>query len=661
MKLLRMTLENFKGIRQAEFDFGGHDANIYGANGTGKTTVFDAFTWLLFGKTSEERANFNPKTITNDGYVHNLNHSVECDVEVNGSVTTFKRVFHEVYKKIRGNAETVMSGHTTDYYINGTPKKEKEYLKYWENVFPDEETVKLLTMPYYFPEMLHWEKRRGILLEICGNISDAEIMETDDELINLEAMLGKQSVDEFKKTVKAQRTEINRKIEMLPARIDEANKAIPNISGLSEAEIDKQLTDLRREIWEAEKERAALLSGGTMQEQFRAQIAGYNADLAEAKEKYFANLNSANAGLRQMINEICNDLSTAEIGLEENQRILTQKKQFVADIELKRNEIFAAHRKMQEEYMAKQEEIFDESAALCDKCGQSLPAERVSDLHRNFNERKSNRLEELTLKMNALVEQGKNEVSKEKLAIATQEAADYEGLVENSERTVTELKVKRDEAQMQLRQSAPPPFEETKEYLDILSKINRAKEAEKQYEPDTSDIDGELTVLRETENELNNKKSAILTEKAQRKRISELEAEEKDLGKKYEEAEKALYLCEKFTRVKSALLNDKINEKFSTVRFRLFKQNITNDGIDDICDVLVPNDKGALVPFADANKAAKLNAALEIIGVLGEHYGIELPIFVDNAESVTHIIPTKGQLIRLVVSESDKVLRLETL
>lgn len=109
------------------------------------------------------------------------------------------------------------------------------------------------------------------------------------------------------------------------------------------------------------------------------------------------------------------------------------------------------------------------------------------------------------------------------------------------------------------------------------------------------------------------------------------------------------------------MLNDKINEKFSTVRFRLFKQNITNDGIDDICDVLVPNDKGALVPFADANKAARLNAALEIIGVLGEHYGIELPIFVDNAESVTHIIPTKGQLIRLVVSKSDKVLRLETL
>ena len=147
----------------------------------------------------------------------------------------------------------------------------------------------------------------------------------------------------------------------------------------------------------------------------------------------------------------------------------------------------------------------------------------------------------------------------------------------------------------------------------------------------------------------------------QKARISELEQEEKALGAQYEEAEHALYLCEKFTRVKSALLNDKINEHFKTVKFQLFKQNITNDGIDDICDVLVPTATGAFVPFSDANKAARLNAGIEIIGVLGEYYGVELPIFVDNAESVTHIIPTKGQLIRLVVSESDNELRLETL
>ncbi len=126
MKLIRMALENFKGIKKAEFNFGGYDTNIYGANGTGKTTVYDAFTWLLFGKSSEERANFSPKTITKDGAAHGLEHSVECDIEIDGITTTFKRSFHEVYKKTRGSAEALLSGHTTDYWINGVPKREKE-------------------------------------------------------------------------------------------------------------------------------------------------------------------------------------------------------------------------------------------------------------------------------------------------------------------------------------------------------------------------------------------------------------------------------------------------------------------------------------------------------------------------------------------------------
>ncbi|MDE7193354.1 MAG: ATP-binding protein, partial [Oscillospiraceae bacterium] len=219
MKLLKMTLDNFKGIGHIELDFSGKNANIYGANGTGKTTVFDAFTWLLFGRSSEERANFSPKTITSEGYTHNIGHSVECDIEIDGEIVTFRRVYHEVYKKTRGRADAVLSGHTTDYWIDGVPKKEKEYQQYWQGIFPNEEVVKLLTMPYYFPEQLHWEKRRGLLLEICGNVSDIAIMESDTELSELPSILGKQPLDGFKKIVKAQKAEINRELDLLPARL----------------------------------------------------------------------------------------------------------------------------------------------------------------------------------------------------------------------------------------------------------------------------------------------------------------------------------------------------------------------------------------------------------------------------------------------------------
>lgn len=661
MKLLKMTLDNFKGIRHIELDFDGKNANIYGANGTGKTTIYDAFTWLLFGRSSEERANFSPKTITFEGYTHNLGHSVECDIEIDGEVVTFRRVYHEVYKKTRGRAEAVLSGHTTDYWIDGVPKKEKEYQQYWQSVFPNEEVVKLLTMPYYFPEQLHWEKRRGLLLEICGSVSDLAIMESDTELSELPAILGKQPFEGFKRVVKAQKADINRELELLPARIDEAAKAIPNTAGLSEAEIDKQLADIRRDIWEAEKERAALLAGDDRSAQIRERISELNTALAEAKGRYIDRQNEVSAASHAKIYEARNELAKAENELEVNKILLAQKKRCVAGIEAKRGEILTDHRRMQEEYARQQAEQFDESATVCDKCGQALPTDRVNELREAFNERKSSRLTELTEQMNALVERGKSEASKDMLADAQRETTECEALISAAESVIAELKSRLEEAKEELHDTALPPFEQTAEYKDITAKIAAVKETERTSAPDTSAIDEEIAGYRAAESELIAKKSALETEKTQHSRIAELEAEEKKLGAAYDEAEHALYLCEKFTRVKSALLNEKINEKFRTVRFQLFRQNITNDGIDDICDVLVPTENGAFIPFADANKAARLNAGVEIIGVLCEHYGIELPVFVDNAESVTHIIPINGQLIRLVVSESDKELRLETL
>lgn len=661
MKLIRMALENFKGIKKAEFNFGGYDANIYGANGTGKTTIFDAFTWLMFGKSSEERANFSPKTITAEGAAHNLEHSVECDIEIDGMVVTFKRSFHEVYKKTRGNAEAVLSGHTTDYWINGVPKKEKEYQKYWQDIFDSDEEVKLLTMPAYFAEQLHWEKRRTILLEICGNISDLAIMETDTELKELSLKVGNNSVDEYKKIVKAQKTTINKKLELIPARIDEATKAIPDkLPTDSKETMEQRAADLRKAISEAEAERASILIGSDKEAHIRTEIAEQNTALSEARARYSERQRETTDTALEKVQEIRKKLAGEQNDLLHNTQAFEQAKQLVSNIEQKREEIISAHKSKRIEYTKIEAEQFDEKSTVCDKCGQTLPKDKILDLKALFNERKSNRLTELTEQMNALLEKGKSEASKEMLQEAKELVECCESLINANRLNIDTFKRELEGAQKDVDLVKLPPFETTDEYNQITAKIEELKSS-KTETPSTDGIDARIADMRKAEETITASIAALETEATQRARITELEQEEKELGKQYEEAEKALYLCEKFTRVKAALLNDKINEHFKTVKFQLFKQNITNDGIDDICDVLVPTAAGAFVPFSDANKAARLNAGIEIIGVLGDYYGVELPIFVDNAESVTHIIPTQGQLIRLVVSESDKELRLETL
>lgn len=657
MKLIKMKLNNFKGVKEAEFAFDGRNADIYGANGTGKTTVFDAFTWLLFGKSSEGHAGFSPKTITDNGYAHNLEHSVECSIEINGTVTEFKRSFREVYKKIRGNAEAVFSGHRTDYWIDGVPQKEKEYQRFWQDIFPNDDVVKMLTIPNYFAEQLGWETRRGILMEMCGNITDDDVINSDTELKELADLAGNRSIGDYKKAVKAHRAEINKKLEVIPARIDEAKKAVPEID-MTEAEIKTRKAECDTIISKLETERAALMTGGAS-EATAAETLKLKNQLEELRILYTKKMQKNSEAYYKAISDIQNELQAQETNIAGSERLLDESRRKVIDIERKRSEIMKSHKALQLEYAQTQAEQFDETLTVCDKCGQALPPERITLIKAEFNERKSKKLSELRNRMGALIDQGKNEASKEMLSEARDQSEKYEQRVKDFMTAVSVLRERLKEKKENAEKDKMPPFEATAEYTAMMKEIERSECEEKSSRPDTSKIDAQIAAVRAEMQEIEAKLSKIGLCEMQQLRIETLEKTERDLGAEYEKAEKALYLCDKFTRIKAAMLTDKINGKFKTVRFQLFRENVTNDGTEDICNVLVPSAGNVLVPFADANKAAKVNAGMELIEALGEYYGVQMPVFIDNAESISHIIPTQQQLIRLIVSENDTKLRLK--
>ncbi len=154
MKLFNLKLENFQGLKAMSFNFDGKNASIFGDNGSGKTTVFNALTWLLFDKASTAAKNFTPKTKSASGDVHFLDHAVEGQFRLaNGHVLTLRKVFREIYKKRRGSASEEFSGHTTDYYVQKVPATEREYLSTVLTLLgSDLEQAKILAMPGYFAE-----------------------------------------------------------------------------------------------------------------------------------------------------------------------------------------------------------------------------------------------------------------------------------------------------------------------------------------------------------------------------------------------------------------------------------------------------------------------------------------------------------------------------
>ena len=224
MKLLKLTLSNFKGVKSFTLEPNGQDVTVYGANGTGKSTLMDALLWLLFDKNQHFKT-ASVKTLGRTGdELHGLDHTVEGSFLLDDNRTvTLKKTMAEKWVKKRGTADKTFSGHSTDFWVDGVPYKLKDYKEQINNLVPDEELFKLLSSPFYFASVLPWQKRREILLDICGDISTQEVINSNDNLTDLLDLLGNYSIESFKKIVSEKLRKLNTEIAEIPVRIDEAN------------------------------------------------------------------------------------------------------------------------------------------------------------------------------------------------------------------------------------------------------------------------------------------------------------------------------------------------------------------------------------------------------------------------------------------------------
>ena len=652
MKIKSLCLENFQGIQHAEFDFDGLSASIYGDNATGKTTVFNAVTWLLFDKASTGAKNFTPKTKGAGGDLHNLDHSAEASfIMPSGEIATFKKVYHEVWKKKRGSSTEEFDGHTVDFYIDGVPVKEKQYTGTLQNYCGGIERMKILTMPDYFAEVMPWDERRKILIELCGDVTDADVIRSSEDLAEIDSYLRKPgtgnqfySVEEYKKIAAARKSEINKHLQALPGRIDEAQRAIPE-STVSVEQVEAAIATKTATRESLLAQRASLLTGGTAVSEARKRTAEAEAALASARSSYAAQTSEANA---QTLDEIAK--LTMQMG-EANAKASAERataKQCRDDAKL----MTKYREQLLTEYAQVQATIWDEAQETCPTCGQRLPADQIDALKADFNQRRSERLMEIN-------QRGKETCDKAVIASAIQKAEDAEKAASMADTEAAFIQPRLDALRAKLTQV--PAFETTPEYFTLSGQITICRAAEREAAqnsaPDTSAIDSQIRALDAELDDLQRKKAQQEQAETQKQRIAELEEDEKRLGAEYENLDRGVWLCDEFTKAKVKLLTSRIDSKFKNVRFRLFQEQL-NGGVKNDCEVLIPGDGGRMVPYTFANNAARINAGLEIIGVLADHWEMEMPVFIDNAESVTHLARTWTQTIRLVVSERDAQLRL---
>lgn len=646
MKLRYLELGNFKGAKKVAISPNGEDMTIYGDNATGKTTIADAYFWVLFGKTSEGKADFGIKTNRPDGSViSRLDHSVGADfVDESGKVHALKRVYREKWEKKRSAATEEFTGHETDFTINGVPVQKKEYEAHVASLCrPD--LFRLLSDPMHFNVNLSWQERRRILLEVCGDITDGDVVAANPATATLMEVKGDRTIEEFGKIEKAKLKEINSEIAQIQPRVDE-NERILNRELLSSSLVD--VAGLRAEIQSAIETKTRILSGGEAAE-VKRQIAELDAKIVTAESEYTKRKLSGQHELLTERSKLSDSLNSKENELSKVNRYITETKSRVSGIEESLVELRA-------KYKEQQGRVFEwHGAETCHACGQSLPEDQIAGSKERalsaFNLARSENLEKIDA--NGLRMKSEKDTLLEGIALSETKAetltAEINALTGAIEKVNTEIKSLES---VEVDSSADPVLidlqSQKKALTGKLDDLNTSSaDAIDETNKRIEEIQGRLN-----EAELRNQK--INEAKTIQSRIDELDSRHKSLAKEFETIQGHIFLIEDFIRTKVSLLTERINSRFAIAQFKLFDEQI-NGGLNECCECMVDG-----TGYPDLNNGMRLNVGLDIIETLSAHYGFAPPIFIDNAESVTQIRRTTGQQIRLVVSESDKTLRFST-
>ena len=670
--LKSLHIENFKGIKSLEVNFS-NKTSIKGQNAAGKTTIFDAFTWLLFNKNSVGEEKFNIRPLDKDGNrIDNVEIKVVGVLDVEGKEVMLSKVQKQNWVKKRGTNTVTLQGNPNSYEIDGYPKSEADFKAYVSELSQSEDMFKLLTNPQYFSS-LKWKDQRDILMKLVSETSNVELAKTDGKYAPLINELEKApSTDDIRAKFSKALTEWKKKQAEIPVRIDEAEKSKVDVD-TAEQELLK--TDLERQIKEIELQMksSSKVIDDLEQQKFELQF-----EINDCKRKANETLIKERRLLDDRKDEATikfNDLHNQIAKLESE---IVEKKNRIPALESEKAELG-------KQYMGEKEKDFDESPYLfdeskwkfdesttvCSLCGQRLPEDKIEQLKTEFEEKKAKVKEDAAERLKTIRESFNNQKVAELNRIAslgTDKKSEIEIMksdIEDAEKKLPELREQETE-QMKIKNECIKKLSELPEEADL----NTSEDYKALMKKDT-DLQSKIDSARANSidtSELESKKleleaaledaKTIIAQATKNveidERIAELQTEQKEIGQKVADQEQMLYLLEEFIRFKLDKISESINGHFKTVNFKLFEMQL-NGGMKDCCECTVNG-----IPYSTLNSGHRIVAGLDIIRSLSELYGVSVPIFVDNAESLNefNVPDMDAQLILLSVSE-DKQLKVE--
>lgn len=684
IRIKSISLRNFKGARDCTYTFDGRNARIEGANGSGKTTVFDAFTWLLFGKDSKDQTEntFEVKTIdpATGSPIPQLDHWVEAVLSVDGNQVILRRCWNENWVKPAGEIEAVLKGHSTSYYINGQDAGTKKAYDQFVAQLIGENVFRLITNPRYFVDdrFTGWQARRKALMELVKDAPGRERVR--EEFADVVDKLSGRSVEVLRKQVAAEKRANRKDLDDTLARIAGMKEALPEKVDTADVQAqidaiaagaDKEIGDIMEQIKTID---AAIADAGKAADAKKAENASIWAEITAVQLKmgsYIADAKKEaqdkNAARQEAILRVKANIAAKVATIKGEEAQLERARKELDALEQERGGIVADLQALGERYRAEKAKAFEYTPdTRCPYCGQELPAATVEEAREKarsaYMEKQREAVKEITEKAAALKEEGhrldariagmKDIISNsaEKLDLADTEAEKWNAELKRLDGTPAvdlaalekELRdsaavraMQREEQELRLkaqRLTAKP--DGTEEQMQRRAELQKQTEdlrerCREALEP----LKAQLSVNRERDRQL----ELIARKEREAKNYADALASDERL-----EARLLAYVKADVDSVEAA-----INGLFRVARWKMFDRTLEG-GIVETCEVCTKEG----VPYRSMNDAMKTLCGLDVIRVFSERYGAQAPIFIDNAEGITATeFGTASQVIRLVVAD----------
>lgn len=646
MKLLKLTLENFKGHGLRVVEFSPTVTRVYGANGTGKTSLFDSFCWLLWAKDSDERTqsgtvSFYPFDPDKQGEVlHNVVVKVEAVLEIDGAQHVLCRTMQEKWTTPNGTELPHFTGNETKLYIDGLAVKANQFDAFVkENI--NSELFKLTSNPRYFPT-LHWKEQRRILMELVGDISNDDVLASDASLEPLRDELANRKPEDCKKLWQQQQKAAVKDLEKTVLLINENRKHLPQIENEADvkAELEAQRLVLMKPLEKAMQEKADILSGTAIsKKQAEAKVLEAKLDVirAEQREKI--------AAVRKPFDE---QIAALEAEAKTAAETVKPYRQTVVNLDNAIRENEEKLKVLQDSWQAVDAEEFND---ICPCCHRPYPPEQIAGQRAAFNRSKSEKLEKIEADGNALFD--KNEENK-----AQRDAAMKE--VQRLSKLDIEMPDKRSEIMKQREEAvqALPPMENRQDWFEASEDLKRINHEIEELHIDVKlklmDAEKAIESAQKPIGDIDVRLAEIKAAEATRALITDYTKQQQTLREQHDELALKLSLIKKFDEIKAVMTTEKVKAILPGMDFKLFNYNNTNEGYTETCE-LVKDGK----PYANLSNGEKIAVGCELIAAISKHYGVSNPVWIDNAEATTKHLETNGQAILLRVSAADAELRIE--